>query len=69
MNKNKGKVMKQDNKITENIAQTSLDEKPTTTDEHMTGVIKLDNEYHAKAKINMEKVEKALGIYRGNNDE
>ena len=57
--------MKQNNKITENIAQTSLGEEPTTTDEHMTGVIKLDDEYHAKAKINMEKVEKALGIYKG----
>mgnify|MGYP003626748233 FL=1 len=57
--------MKQNNKITENIAQTSLGEEPTTTDEHMTGVIKLDDEYHAKAKINMKKVEKALGIYKG----
>tara|TARA_R110001599_G_scaffold201026_1_gene397859 strand:+ start:81 stop:257 length:177 start_codon:yes stop_codon:yes gene_type:complete len=57
--------MKQNNKITENIAQTSLGEEPTTTDEHITGVIKLDDEYHAKAKINMKKVEKALGIYKG----
>ena len=44
--------MKQNNKITENIAQTSLGEEPTTTDENITGVIKLDNEYHAKARNN-----------------
>ena len=41
-------------------AQSILDGEPTTADEHNTGVIKLDDEYHAKAKINLEKVEKAL---------
>jgi len=41
-------------------AQATLDGEPTTADEHNTGVIKLDDEYHAKAKINLEKVEKAL---------
>ena len=41
-------------------AQAILDGEPTTADEHNTGVIKLDDEYHAKAKINLEKVEKAL---------
>jgi len=41
-------------------AQAVLDGEPTTADEHNTGVIKLDDEYHAKAKINLEKVEKAL---------
>ena len=41
-------------------AQATLDGEPTTTDEHNTGIIKLDDEYHAKAKIELEKVEKAL---------
>ena len=36
-------------------AQSILDGEPTTADEHNTGVIKLDDEYHAKAKINLEK--------------
>ena len=41
-------------------AQATLDGEPTTADEHNTGIIKLDDEYHAKAKIELEKVEKAL---------
>ena len=46
--------------IIKEMAQAYLDGEPTTADEHNTGVIKLDDEYHAKAKINLEKVEKAL---------
>ena len=41
-------------------AQAVLDGEPTTADEHNTGVIKLDDEYHAKAKIELEKVNRAL---------
>ena len=42
--------------------QAVLDGEPTTADEHNTGVIKLDDEYHAKAKINLEKVNKGLDV-------
>ena len=38
----------------------ALDGEPTTADEHNTGIIKLDDEYHAKAKIELEKVNRAL---------
>ena len=41
-------------------ARATLDGEPTTADEHNTGIIKLDDEYHAKAKIELKKVEKAL---------
>jgi len=48
----------------DDTVQAVLDGEPTTADEHNTGVIKLDDEYHAKAKIHLEKVEKGLEILK-----